>query len=256
MPIHKDFHYRHVLIDGGAKVIDFDEVRLGDPNLDLAHFCANLDLLAYRRHGAPQRLRGLARRFLAAYADTTGWSWPRHRRPFLYFYVYTCLKLARQLCLGFGPGPVPTGSGAAPGGGHDFAASGDGDRAGKCDDNRRGKCNGSRWSDEGVRMNPVNSSLRVGYILRSYPRLSQTFVVNEIRALEQLGVQVHIFAVTHPHEPLVQPQVAEVAAPVDYLEGALARRWWIDPVGAPAAGAAGAAPLLEHAVLCGPPSRV
>ena len=76
-------------------------------------------------------------------------------------------------------------------------------------------------------MNPVQSSLRVGYVLRSYPRLSQTFVVNEIRALEQLGVDVHIFAVTHPHEPLVQPQVAEVAAPVDYLESALARRWWI-----------------------------
>ena len=76
-------------------------------------------------------------------------------------------------------------------------------------------------------MSPLPSSLRVGYILRSYPRLSQTFVVNEIRALEQLGVQVHIFAVTDPHEALVQPQVAEVAAPVAYLEGALARRWWI-----------------------------
>jgi glycosyltransferase involved in cell wall biosynthesis len=76
-------------------------------------------------------------------------------------------------------------------------------------------------------MNRVQSSLRVGYILRSYPRLSQTFVVNEIRALEQLGVQIHIFAVTHPHEALVQPQVAEVEAPVDYLEFALARRWWI-----------------------------
>jgi glycosyltransferase involved in cell wall biosynthesis len=76
-------------------------------------------------------------------------------------------------------------------------------------------------------MNPGQSSLRVGYILRSYPRLSQTFVVNEIRALEQLGVRVHIFAVTHPHEPLVQPQVAEVAAPVAYLDGAPARRRWI-----------------------------
>jgi glycosyltransferase involved in cell wall biosynthesis len=75
-------------------------------------------------------------------------------------------------------------------------------------------------------MNTPKSSFRVGYIMRSYPRLSQTFVVNEIRALEQLGVQIHIFAVTHPHESLVQPQVAEVQAPVDYLEAAQKRHWW------------------------------
>src|SRR5205823_442280 len=41
-PIHKDFHYGHIVVNGGLKVIDFDEMRLGDPNFDLAHFCANL----------------------------------------------------------------------------------------------------------------------------------------------------------------------------------------------------------------------
>ena len=64
---------------------------------------------------------------------------------------------------------------------------------------------------------------QVGYILRSYPRLSQTFIVNEIRALEQLGLKLHIFAITNPHEPLVQAQVAAVQAPVDYLEVATRR---------------------------------
>jgi hypothetical protein len=29
--IHKDFQYKHVLVDGDLRVIDFDEVRLGDP---------------------------------------------------------------------------------------------------------------------------------------------------------------------------------------------------------------------------------
>ena len=43
-PIHKDFHYGHIVVNGGLKVIDFDEMRLGDPNFDLAHFCANLHL--------------------------------------------------------------------------------------------------------------------------------------------------------------------------------------------------------------------
>lgn len=69
--------------------------------------------------------------------------------------------------------------------------------------------------------------LRVGYLLRSYPRLSQTFILNEILALEKLGVHVHIFAVTHPHEALVQAQVAEVQAPVAYLEVAQQRQWWV-----------------------------
>lgn len=70
-------------------------------------------------------------------------------------------------------------------------------------------------------------ALRVGYLLRSYPRLSQTFILNEVLALEKLGVAVHIFAVTHPHEAIVQAQVAEVQAPVAYLEVAQQRRWWV-----------------------------
>jgi glycosyltransferase involved in cell wall biosynthesis len=59
---------------------------------------------------------------------------------------------------------------------------------------------------------------RIAYILRSYPRLSQTFIVNEILALEQLGLNLHLFAITNPHEPIVQAQVAQVRAPVEYLE--------------------------------------
>lgn len=64
---------------------------------------------------------------------------------------------------------------------------------------------------------------RVGYIIRSYPRLSQTFIVNEILALEQLGVSLQLFPITDPHEPIVQAQVAQVRAPVEYLERAASR---------------------------------
>jgi glycosyltransferase involved in cell wall biosynthesis len=64
---------------------------------------------------------------------------------------------------------------------------------------------------------------RIGYILRSYPRLSQTFVVNEILSLEQIGLDLHLFAITNPREPIVQAQVAQVRAPVEYLEQAAAR---------------------------------
>lgn len=58
----------------------------------------------------------------------------------------------------------------------------------------------------------------IGYIVRSFPRLSQTFILSEILALEARGVPLRIFAATDPQEPLVQPQVAELRAPVSYLD--------------------------------------
>ena len=74
-------------------------------------------------------------------------------------------------------------------------------------------------------MNTTNSPLRVGYIVRSFPRLSQTFILNEVLALEAQGVQVRIFSCTNPNESVVQPQVQALQAGVDYLEEAYQRAW-------------------------------
>jgi aminoglycoside phosphotransferase (APT) family kinase protein len=106
VPIHKDFHYEHVLIDSGLKVFDFDEMRLGDPNFDLAHFCANFYLLAYRNEEHTAAFTDLQNRFLDAYSNETGWQWDEK---FLFFYVYSCLKIAKQLCKFRGPRPWPEG---------------------------------------------------------------------------------------------------------------------------------------------------
>lgn len=65
----------------------------------------------------------------------------------------------------------------------------------------------------------------VAYVLRSYPRLSQTFVLSEIRFLERIGVNIRIFAITDPREPVVQPEVSAVRAPVEYLDRPFAGRW-------------------------------
>lgn len=105
-PIHKDFHYGHIVVNGGLKVIDFDEIRLGDANFDLAHFCANLHLLAYRTSHAPFQFSTLQSAFLNAYAERSGWT-PNER--FVYFYAYTCLKIAKQLCTMRGLRPRPEG---------------------------------------------------------------------------------------------------------------------------------------------------
>ena len=104
-PIHKDFHYKHVIIDGGLRVIDFDEVRLGDPLYDVAHFCAHLRLLGVRTSGDPAGFAGLERSFLRAY---DGGQAARDER-FSWFATYTCLKIAKQLCTVRGVRPRPDG---------------------------------------------------------------------------------------------------------------------------------------------------
>ena len=65
-------------------------------------------------------------------------------------------------------------------------------------------------------LQPTNT--RVAYIVRSWPRLSQTFIVNEVLALEHRGVQLDVFSLVRSGETVVQPQVADVQAPITYLD--------------------------------------
>ena len=52
------------------------------------------------------------------------------------------------------------------------------------------------------------------YVLKRYPRLTETFILNEIRAMERLGVRLHIVSLLPPEPPPHHPMVAEVQAPV------------------------------------------
>ena len=58
---------------------------------------------------------------------------------------------------------------------------------------------------------------RVGFVLKGYPRLSESFILREILMLERLGLDLHIFALRDPGEPTVHERVAQVRAPVTYL---------------------------------------
>jgi hypothetical protein len=108
VPVHEDFHYQHVLVDGGrVVVIDFDEMRAGDPAFDVAHFGANLRLLAIREVMPSDEAARLDAAFLDGYVSRTGYE-PGLRHDF--FHAYTCLKIAKQLVRGRGPAPVPTGA--------------------------------------------------------------------------------------------------------------------------------------------------
>lgn len=58
--------------------------------------------------------------------------------------------------------------------------------------------------------------MRVGYLLRMYPRLSQTFVVNEIREHERQGVDISIASLRLPNEGLFHESICRVTARVYY----------------------------------------
>lgn len=64
-------------------------------------------------------------------------------------------------------------------------------------------------------------SAPVIYIVRSWPRLSQTFILNEILALERRGVELGIFSLARSGEHVVQSGVAQVRSSISYLEDAL-----------------------------------
>src|SRR2546428_13668085 len=57
----------------------------------------------------------------------------------------------------------------------------------------------------------------IGYILKRYPRLSETFILNEMRALERLGMRLHVFSLMRVEGSLAHPTVAELRAPVTYF---------------------------------------
>jgi colanic acid/amylovoran biosynthesis glycosyltransferase len=61
------------------------------------------------------------------------------------------------------------------------------------------------------------SPLRIGYVLKRFPRFSETFILNELLALQDLGVQTHIFSLLTPPDEPRHARLAQLRAPVTYL---------------------------------------
>jgi glycosyltransferase involved in cell wall biosynthesis len=58
---------------------------------------------------------------------------------------------------------------------------------------------------------------RVAVVLKGYPRLSETFIAQELAALERRGLSLALFSLRRPTDAAVHPVHAEIAAPVTYL---------------------------------------
>jgi glycosyltransferase involved in cell wall biosynthesis len=57
----------------------------------------------------------------------------------------------------------------------------------------------------------------VGFVLKRYPRYSETFVVREILAHEEAGLEVEIFSMRPPDDAHFQDLISRVRAPANYL---------------------------------------
>jgi len=54
-------------------------------------------------------------------------------------------------------------------------------------------------------------------ILKGYPRISETFISNEILLLEEQGIKLHILSMRQPREAFFHDSVGRIKAAVDYL---------------------------------------
>ena len=63
---------------------------------------------------------------------------------------------------------------------------------------------------------------RIAYVMKRYPRLTETFILNEIAVMEGLGVSLELFSLLQPEPPPHHPMVSEIRAPLNHLPEA----WW------------------------------
>ena len=75
--------------------------------------------------------------------------------------------------------------------------------------------------------------MRTAIVLKGYPRLSETFIAQEILALERRGLVVDIVSLRHPTDEKTHPIHNQIRAPVRYLPEYLHREiarvwraWW------------------------------
>jgi glycosyltransferase involved in cell wall biosynthesis len=73
----------------------------------------------------------------------------------------------------------------------------------------------------------VSERLRVAYLVKTFPRLSETFILNEILGVEELGLELEIFSLRKlpPANEPVHPDVAKVKAPVRYIPSLIRPLW-------------------------------
>jgi glycosyltransferase involved in cell wall biosynthesis len=73
----------------------------------------------------------------------------------------------------------------------------------------------------------VSERMRVAYLVKTFPRLSETFILNEILGVEELGLELEIFSLRKlpPESEPVHPDVAKVKGRVRYIPSLVRPLW-------------------------------
>ena len=76
-------------------------------------------------------------------------------------------------------------------------------------------------------------SRTIAIVLKGYPRLSETFIAQELLGLEKSGLALRLISLRHPTDKQSHPVHGEIAAPVSYLPeylrdepGRVFNGWW------------------------------
>ena len=77
-----------------------------------------------------------------------------------------------------------------------------------------------------ARRMPQTAPLKVAYVLKRFPRLSETFILNEILELERQGVEVSVFSLLRPPAEARHKLLDDLRAQVTYLPGRKALKEW------------------------------
>lgn len=67
--------------------------------------------------------------------------------------------------------------------------------------------------------------MHVGYVLKKFPRNSETFILNEILALQRHGVDVTVFSLNRPDDGVYHRGLSELKRPVVYMTGRKPDQW-------------------------------
>jgi glycosyltransferase involved in cell wall biosynthesis len=59
--------------------------------------------------------------------------------------------------------------------------------------------------------------MRVGYILKMFPRLSETFILSELLQLERQGADVSVFSLMHPNDGRFHGRLADLRLAAEYF---------------------------------------
>ena len=73
-------------------------------------------------------------------------------------------------------------------------------------------------------MTPPTRQRHLGYVLKRFPRLSETFVAAELIELQRQGEHVTVFAISRPDESFTHKFLDELTCPVVHLPHPCARR--------------------------------